>query len=188
MLSRLLSFVVDPSSTRRVRDPPLPSGERVEFVLRRVGEWPIQDTIRHPLDGGRFEPNVRPFRAPGKLGLSTAPPPARRVTAKTQNPEMKAGRCPANFTLDARMEVRKVLDRCLSKLLGKGKGPPERALIEKPAEHREGLIVIRRSRCHGRPQRAHRGHCRRVRRTGQVDPEHAFPVGQERAVWARKPP
>jgi hypothetical protein len=37
--------------------------------------------IRHPPNGRRFKPNLRPLQAPGKLGPPTGPPPARRLTA-----------------------------------------------------------------------------------------------------------
>ena len=36
---------------------------------------------RHPPDGRQLKPNLRPFGAPGKLGPSARPPPARWRTA-----------------------------------------------------------------------------------------------------------
>jgi len=60
--------------------------ERVQSLLEirqrveRIGKYCHHFLpIRHPPDGSRFEPNLRPFRAPGKPGPSGVPPPARRL-------------------------------------------------------------------------------------------------------------
>ena len=72
---------------------------------------------------------------------------------------------------------------------GTAKVRPERALIEAPAEHREGWIAMIRSRHWGRPECANTGHSAMAYRTGQVDPLLPFKVGRmnerEKAVFGK---